>query len=220
MLREVELIDAMRSQHACRYFLPDDVPDRVLYAAVEAARFAPNGGNRNAVRFLIVKDPAKKRQLGEWYLPLWRAVSEGPLDEGYPQRLGFSDLERAKRDGDHFAEHFGSHPAIVVVCIDPRETHATDAKLDRLSMVGGASVYPMAQNLCLALRDQGVASSLTTLLVEREPDVKSLLGIPDNLATACHLAIGYPAKPFPTKLRRLPVQELAFVDTFASPLTV
>jgi len=219
MLRQVELTDAMRSQHACRYFLPDDVPDRVLYAAVEAARFAPNGGNRNAVRFLIVKDADKRRRLGEWYLPLWRAVSEGAPDSDYPQRLGFSNLEKAKRDGDHFAEHFGTHPAIVVVCIDPREVHATDAELDRLSIVGGASVYPMAQNLCLALRDQGVASSLTTLLVAREPDVKAMLGIPEHLITACHLAIGYPAKPFPTRLRRLPVDELAFVDTFASPLT-
>jgi len=39
--------------------------------------------------------------------------------------------------------------------------------------------------------------------------VKELLGIPENLATACHLAAGYPARGFPTRLRRLPVEELA-----------
>ena len=36
----------------------------------------------------------------------------------------------------------------------------------------------MAQNLCLALRAQGVATTFTTLLVAREPDVRELLGIP------------------------------------------
>lgn len=45
--------------------------DEVLYNAVELARFAPNGGNRGAVRFVFARDPVLKRQLGAWYLPLW-----------------------------------------------------------------------------------------------------------------------------------------------------
>ena len=51
-----ELGEIMRTQHACRYFRPDPVDDAVLYRAIEMARFAPNGGNRNAVRFVIVRD--------------------------------------------------------------------------------------------------------------------------------------------------------------------
>ena len=41
---------------------------------------------------------------------------------------------------------------IIVVCTDLAQTHPTDTGLGRLSIVGGGSVYPMAQNLCLALR--------------------------------------------------------------------
>ena len=67
----MELAEAMRTQHACRYYRDDPVPDEVLLRAVELARFAPNGGNRCAVRFVFVRDPALRRQLGEWYLPLW-----------------------------------------------------------------------------------------------------------------------------------------------------
>jgi hypothetical protein len=48
--------------------------------------------------------------------------------------------------------------------------------------------------------------------------VKGLLEIPDDYLTACHVAAGYPAKSFPAKLRRLPVEELAFLDSFGSPL--
>ena len=226
----MELRDAMRSMHACRFFKPDPVPDAVFHQAVEAARFAPNGGNRQGVRFVIVRDPEKKRRLGELYLPPWREVSGAAraglqaitTESGVEKsaQLGFSNIPKALDEGDHFAEHFGEHPVIVVVCMDRNEMHPTDTELDRLSIVGGASVYPMTQNFCLCLREQGVATSFTTLLVACEPEVKALLDIPDEFITACHIAVGYPERPFPTRLRRRPVEELAFVDSFGSSLTL
>ena len=121
-------------------------------------------------------------------------------------------------DGDHFAEHFWRHPVIIVVCADLAQVHPTDTSLGRLSIVGGASVYPMAQNLCLALRAHAVGTALTTLLVAREPDVKQLLGIPDQFSTACHITAGYPARPFPRKLHRPEVPGLAFTDKFGVSL--
>jgi nitroreductase len=224
----VDLSEIMRTQHACRYFRPDPVPDEVLWRAVEMARFAPNGGNRNAVRLVFVRDPRSKRALGALYLPLWREVTAAvrsgqtamttPTGHHRSTQLGFSNPEKALVDGDHFAEHFGEHPLIIVVCVDIAETHPTDTELDRLSIVGGASVYPLAQNLCLALRSEGVATSLTTLLVAREPQVKRLLGIPGQLSTACHIAAGYPERPFPTRLRRAAVDEIALIDTYGQPL--
>ena len=224
----MELGEIMRTQHACRHFRGDPVADEVIHTAIEMARFAPNGGNRNAVRFVVVRDAAKKRRLGELYLPLWRevtaAVASGSdaITTASGQKrsvaLGFSNPARAMADGDQFAEHFGEHPLIIVVCVDISETHPTDTELGRLSIVGGASVYPMAQNLCLALRAQGVATSFTTLLVAAEPEVKELLGIPVEFSTACHIAAGYPAKPFPTRLRRSEVSEIAFLDRFGDSL--
>jgi nitroreductase len=225
----MELSEAMRTQHACRYYRDEPVPDEVLYQAVELARFAPNGGNRCAVRFVFVRDPALKRQLGDWYLPLWREVSgaaragaaEIAAADGTPKALhtGFSNTERTMSDGDRFAERFGQHPVVIVVCADLAQVHPTDTALDRLSIVGGGSVYPMAQNLCLALRAQGVGTALTTLLVAKEPEVKELLGIPDNFSTACHITAGYPARPFPTKLHRPDPATLAFTDKFGVSLT-
>jgi nitroreductase len=107
---------------------------------------------------------------------------------------------------------------IIVVCAEMSALHPTDRDLDRLSVVGGASIYPMAQNLCLALRDVGVATTITTLLVAYEPQVKDLLGIPDDFVTAAFIVAGYPAEPFPGRLTRKPVEELAFVDSFGHSL--
>jgi nitroreductase len=225
----VELDETMRTQHACRYYRDDPVPNEVLFRAVELARFAPNGGNRCAVRFVFVRDAALRRQLGEWYLPLWEEVAaaagagaEAISSAGGPPRsvqTGFSDTARTMADTDQFARRFGEYPVIVVVCADLAQTHPTDTALDRLSIVGGASVYPMAQNLCLALRGQGVATTFTTLLVAREADVKKLLGIPEHMATACHIVAGYPARTFPRRLYRPDVSQLAFADRYGSELS-
>jgi nitroreductase len=225
----MELVDAMRSQHACRFYLPDAVPTDVFYRAVEAARFGPQGGNRQPVRFLIVTDPAKRRQLAEWYLVPWKAYIEAARSgqqaieaasgDDKSTKVLTSNPEKALADADDFAEHFADHPAIVVVLANLADTHPTDTDLGRLSIVGGASVYPAAQNFCLALRSEGVATTLTTLLCMYEPQVKELLGIPDELSTAAFIVAGYPAKPFPTRLMRLPVEEIAFLDRFDQPLT-
>ena len=224
----MELIEAMRTTNACRYYRPDPVPDEVFYRAVEAARFAPQGGNRQPVRFVVVRDRGKKRRLGEWYLKRWeeivRTVESGERalrsagGTGRPTWLGFSDPAKVMRDTDQFARRFGEHPAIVVVCADLAAVHPTDSDLGRLSIVGGASVYPMVQNFCLALRDQGVATALTTLLVSEEEGVKELLDIPEAYSTACHVVAGYPARGFPARLNRRPVEELAFLETFGLPL--
>jgi len=225
----MELSEVMRSQHANRFYAPDPVPDEVFYKAIDDARFGPQGGNRQPVRFIIVRDPAKKKALADMYIVPWTEYSKAAKEgvraltaqaDGTEKAtwIGMSNPMTALENADHFADHFAEHPAIVVVCADIASTHPTDTELDRLSIVGGGSVYPIAQIFCLAMRNQGVATTFTTLLVAYEPQVKELLGLPPEWSTACHIVAGYPAKPFPTKLNRAAVEELAYVDTWGEPL--
>ncbi|MER7541836.1 nitroreductase family protein [Spirillospora sp. NPDC127506] len=210
----MDVIEAMKTTGTCRYFRDDPVPDEVLLPAFEAARFAPQGGNRQPVRWVVVRDKDRKRQLAEWYLGPWKAYLAG-IGAG---EIGVGALPKAVTDADHFAEHLHEVPAVVVLCAELDGLHPTDLELDRLSVVGGGSIYPTAQNFCLALRDQGVATALTTLLVHSEPRVKELLGIPDGVITAAHIAVGYPERGFPAKLSRIPVDEIVFDETYGNPL--
>ena len=50
--------EAMFSQRSIRRFKPDPIPDEDLELIMEAAVRAPNGGNRQSGRFLILNDPA------------------------------------------------------------------------------------------------------------------------------------------------------------------
>jgi nitroreductase len=196
----------------CRDFRPDAVPDDVLRRVLDAARFAPSGGNRQPVRLVVVRDAALRRQLRDLYVPLW---------ETYVARMGAGGTGQRARlvaRADRFARGLDAVPVLVVVCAMLGEVLPTDAHLGRLSVVGGASIYPAVQNLLLAARDAGLGAALTTLLCAVEPQVKALLAIPDEAATAALVALGWPAEPFPGKLTRRPLAAMAFGDRWGAPL--
>ncbi len=67
----MDLEQALRTTGAVRDFEDRDVPDDVLYGILDAARFAPSGGNRQAWRVIVVKDPALRAGLGALYLSGW-----------------------------------------------------------------------------------------------------------------------------------------------------
>lgn len=127
-------------------------------------------------------------------------------------------MPKTIRSANEFAHNLASVPVLIVVVAELAGLHPTDAELDRLSVVGGASIYPTMQNLCLALREQGVASAVTTLLCHEESAVNELLGIPEGYLTAAHIAVGYPRDHFPTKLTRSPVEDIVSIDEFDAPM--
>jgi nitroreductase len=170
----LDLVEAMTTTGTCRYYRPDPVPDELLERAFAAARFAPQGANVQPVRWVVVRKATLRRALADLYAPLWRDYL-ADLRGRFPQ-LG--PLPRPLADADHFATHLSDVPVILVCCVRLDRVLATDADLGRLSVVGGASVYPFVQNVCLALRAEGVGTAITTLLCRREDEVRRLLDIP------------------------------------------
>jgi nitroreductase len=210
----MELHEAIETTGTCRYFRPDPVPRDVLRRALGAARFAPSGGNRQPVRFVVVTDPAVRKQLAALYLPRWQAYIGG-MTRG---EVRVDTLPAMIRNADYFANHLAEVPALVVVCAKLADCLATDASLGRLSVVGGASIYPAVQNFLLGARAEGLGTALTTLLVAEEPKIKPLLGLPEEISTAAFVALGYPAKPFPKQLRRRELDEFCFSNRYGQAL--
>ncbi len=208
----MDLNEIMETNGTCRFFTDQPVPDELIAQAMSAARFAPQGGNRQPVRFIVVKDAAKKAQLAEWYRVPWKAYMQGVVDAEINVGAEFKIVENA----DYFADHLQDIPALVVICASVADLHPTDTELGRLSVVGGCSIYPTAQNFLLKARELGLGTALTTLLCIFEPQVKEMLEIPDGIITAAHIAVGWPAKPFPKKLNRRPLNEIAFQDTYGN----
>jgi len=218
-MAEITLYEAMRTCRAVRRHRPDPIPDDVLRRVLEAATYAPSGGNTQPWRIVAVRDPDKRRALRDLYEPLWRRYVKG-------YRVATAELEgdaAVRRDrmiaaADHLAQYLDRSPVIVVFCFRPDLLAITDAKLGRASVVGGASLYPAVQNLLLACRAEGLGCVLTTLLCQAEPEVRALLEIPEPWATCAHVPIGWPERSGHGPLSRRPVERMAFLDRFGGAL--
>ena len=62
----------MRSTPATREFTDEPVPDDVLFGILDAARFAPSGGNRQAWHVIVLQDPEVRRRIRDLYVLGWR----------------------------------------------------------------------------------------------------------------------------------------------------
>jgi nitroreductase len=212
-----ELYEIMSTLRAVRRLRADPIPDDVLERVLQAACWAPTGGNAQPWRVIVATSPDVKRRLQSVYEPEWERYSAGFLD-----RLGslpadeFAKWKRIAAAGDHLAQHLSEAPAILVFCADPSRMAITDAGLDRISMVGGGSVYPAVQNAMLACVAEGLGCTLTTLHCLREDEVKATLGIPDGWATVAMVPIGYPVGTGHGPITRHPPSKLAFRDTFGT----
>lgn len=219
-MAEMGIYQAMSTLRAVRRLKPDPIPDDVMRRVLEAAAWAPTGGNRQPWRIVLVKDRAKKTRLGELYSARWNNYSRhyrAAVPASTPADVR-ARSERTLAAGDYMAAHFGETPAIAMFCFDPKQMAITDAKQDRPSVVGGGSVYPAVENLLLACRAEGLGCVLTTLLCEDEPVVRDLLALPDGWYTAAAIPIGYPVGRGHGPLIRRSLDQLVFVDSWGSAL--
>jgi len=215
----MDLYEAMRCAPTSRRFSTEPVPPEMLARALEAARFAPSGGNRQGWRVVAVQDPELRRKLGEMYLPHWRAYLRTLGMDKVLEDPGADPVIRRRIEGaDLYARSLGDVPLHLVVGVRMEDLAVTDADLPRRSIVGGASIYPFVQNLLLGLRAEGLGAAMTTLLVPAEEAVRELLGIPQEVILAAHIGVGRRSEEWPRSLSRRPVSDFAFSDRWGQPL--
>jgi nitroreductase len=213
----------VRTTPAVREFTDESMPDEVLRRILDDARFAPNGGNRQGWRVIVVRDPATRLRLRELYQLGWREymahVVAGTVpfapggDRRWTEPVVDIEAARATESPNPFADTLEHVPVMLVVAVDLTALAVLDNGLDRQSIVGGGSVYPFCHNVLLAARANGWGGVLTTAICREEPAVRDLLGIPDPYAVAGLMALGRPVKEI-TRLRRSAVEEFTTVDRF------
>jgi nitroreductase len=225
----VELSQALRSTGAVRDFTDEPVSDDVVYRLLDTARFAPNGGNRQAWHVIVVRDAATRVALRDLYLPGWyeylpqmeagltpfAAVTDRDAEAAARTRAPEFAERGAAAPG--FAERLHEVPLLMVLTADLRNLATLDRDLDRYTLVGGASIYPFAWSLLLGAHDVGLGGVITTVAIREEPALRTLLRLPEHVVVAAVLAFGYPAGRRATKLRRNPVEEFATVDRYDGP---
>lgn len=224
----MELRDALRTTGAIRRFSDAPVEDAIIAELLDDARFAPSGGNRQAWRVIVVKDPTIRRAVAEAYLDAWHDYVAQLLAGLSPYSPSASESERraaseqrpaaeAQSRPDGFAETLAEVPAMLVVLADLRVLAATDRDLERHPLVSGASIYPFVWSVLLAARDRGLGGVMTTVAIKNEPALRDALSLPDHFAVAAVVALGYPEVRH-TKLTRRLVEDFTTIDRFDGPV--
>ena len=143
---------------------------------------------------------------------------ESPWQSVHPSNV---DVETAWNDESIRAvipmfEDLSQIPTVLVIAVDLEVIASMDKNLDRVGIISGGSIYPMAWNILLGARNEGFGGTLTTLLAANEPKAQELLGLEPNVAVAALLTIGKPKKQL-TKLTRKKVEDFTPVDRADGP---
>ena len=199
-LNAMALGEAMFTQRAIRRFKKDPIPDDVLEDIMQATIRAPNAGNMQPWRFLVVKDEEKRRRLGELYHEAWWAKRADVGIMG-PEDLppGRNTMQSARR----LADEIGDTPVMVLICATAKGAQAA------------ASVIPSAQNMLLAARAFGIGGTITTLHPVVEERIHELFGIPDDSQVVYCMPLGYPRGEFGS-VQRKPLSEVCAVDGWSN----
>ncbi len=132
-------------------------------------------------------------------------AGESPLNTIHTSAV--TDEQVASEEApERLVAHIRNAPTLLVVTVDLALIASMDKDLNRIGLVSGGSIYPLAWNILLAARNEGYGGTMTTWGVAEEPELKTLLDIPPDWAVAAIMPLGKPVKQL-TKLKRKPVEE-------------
>jgi nitroreductase len=209
---EVTLYEGLVSTRAIRRYTDERVPEEVLRDILYAATRAPSGSNRQPFRFVVLTDgpvaAEAKRLIGEGARRFWAAKRKA---DGYDEGTGLdsdSPKSRLARTMELYVDTYESVPVLVLACyVRYRE---------RSAVSDGASVFPACQNLLLAARALGYGGVMTGWQAAAEPELRALLGIPDNVELVATITLGRPQGGH-GPVRRRPLPELVFGEQWERP---
>jgi nitroreductase len=187
---EMSLFEVIEKRVSVRSYKPNPVPPQHLEWILEAARQAPNAGNQQSWRFLVIQEKAK---LNEFREVAWRSRKKWLLDNGYD-----ADTDEGMRT--HYERLLGS-PLHVIVLVDTAIKYRGYAEQD------GALA---AENIMLASRALGYGSVMITGSVSADT-IRKFFKVPKRYSINCLIPIGVPDS-WPEKKARRPLSELVFYD--------
>lgn len=164
--------DLVGRRHMVRAYLPDEVPDELLGRILDRARRAPSAGNAQPVRFVVVRSPAARAELGRV------CGEEEAVARGLPRWLSTA-------------------PVLVVPCVDLSAYAARYAEPDKTGTPAHQRAVPWhwvdggqaLMLLLLAAVDEGLGAGLLDV-ADRE-GLRRLLQVPEGVEPLGVVSLGY-----------------------------
>jgi nitroreductase len=180
--RAGEFYDLCNRRRTVRAFSPEPVPRALLETVIRTAGTAPSGANKQPWRFVVVTDPALKKEI--------RLAAEKEEKESYERRMPPEWLDDLAALGtDWHKEFLEVAPALIVVfSVD----YEKDDERVRKHYYVKESVGLATGLLIAALHYAGLASLTHT--PSPMDFLRTILGRPSNERPFLLIPVGYPAE--------------------------
>ena len=215
----MEIIEAIRGRASTRAFLDQAVARETIESVLEAARWAPSGGNTQPWEVAVVTG-SLKREIGDRMVEALRSGDRGKADYQYyahrfpePYRtrrfdcgmalyeaLGIKRKDREAR-GRQWEKNYHGFDAPVELFFFVDEALETGSWVDTGMFI---------QNVMLAARAFDLETCPQAALAEYPDIVREVLDLPGGKKLVCGLAMGYPDREAPVnnyRTERAPVGE-------------
>ena len=197
---------AMSTARAIRRYTDEPVDDATLGRCLEAATWAPSGGNWQSWRFVVLRSPEARAAVARA-----AAVSLAVIEPLYSMSRPSPDNDSRRARSDRATYEFHDRGGEFTSVLFTTQNYEVASPL----LLGG-SVYPAMQNFLLAARAQGLGACLTSWASYGEDIMREAVGVPDNWLMAGHVVIGWPRGRHGA-LRRRPVGEVTYLDRWGDP---
>lgn len=176
--------EVVLNRYSCRSFRPDPIPAEDLMRIIDAARWAPSGGNTQPWKFYVVTNSQLRKKLTSCTF----SGANSSIDK--PQYW------------------LGQAPVQIVVC---RDWQRSAERYDRLGsgFVSYQDCAAATENMLLAAQACGLGACWVASF--RILDVMRALDISPEFEPVAMIALGYPASPPGPRRPRRPFEELVAV---------
>lgn len=207
---EIDRLLTTTKQVRKRLDLDRPVPHDVLLECIELAGHAPQGGNLERNRWMIIDDAETKAAIAVHFEAAGR-----PYLAMNAEMRGDDRSQRVIDSATYLVDHLAEVPALLLALRLDRP--AFDQSQGQVAAYYG-SVLPGVWSFQLAARARGIGSAWTTFHLESEAEVAELLGIPPTVTQVCLLAVGYYTGDDFTPAPRRPVADVTYLNRWKQPV--
>jgi len=182
----------LASRRSVRTFIKRPIEKEKIEQLLDIARFAPNGANRQVIKWVVINDSAKAHQMAKMTIDWMKAVKE--KNPALYQEANLEVFVRSWDGGENRISR--GAPCIIMACAPKDERTAPPA-----AMIAIAQIQIAAPALGLGTTFTG---SINTA-AQGYPPLLEMLGIPEGYIPFGTFVIGYPAETYVRIPTRKPV---------------
>lgn len=184
----------LTSRRSVRTFIKKPIENEKIEQLLDISRFAPNGANRQVIKWIVINDIAKVHQIAQMTIDWMKAVKEKN-----PALYQEANLELFVSSWDGGKDRISrGAPCIMMACAPKEERTAPPA-----AMIAIAHIQLAAPALGLGTTFTG---SINTA-AQGYPPMMEILGLPEGFIPFGTFVVGYPAERY----LRIPTRKSADV---------